>query len=106
MSISAHNRATASPALMLAWQCLYQGTRKRSRNTAGIDGVRIDDFAADGVANINKLARQLRSRTFAFGDLRPHFVPKPNGNLRLICVPTVTDRIVQRALLGHLCDSW
>jgi RNA-directed DNA polymerase len=38
--------------------------------------------------------------------LRPAFVEKPNSNKeRVICIPTVRDRIVQRAIVNYLASS-
>lgn len=105
MSTNAYHQVALRRSLLRAWQELYAATRKRSRNTPGVDGVTINSYAADGMANVQRLARELRAGRFAFDDLRPYFVPKPNGKTRLICVPMVKDRIVQRALLAHLYRS-
>ena len=48
------------------------------------------------------LATGLRSGTFRFSALDPFFIPKPDGKFRVICVPTVTDRVVQRAILDAI----
>jgi len=81
---------------------MFNRSRPSSRNTVGIDGISINDFAKDSVANLNKLSREIRDGTFHFSGLRPHLIKKPNGKDRLICIPTVKDRIVQRSLLEYL----
>jgi hypothetical protein len=48
----------------------------------------------------------LHRKAFQFSDLRPHLIPKSSGKDRLICVPTVQDRIVQRGLLNFLSDRY
>ncbi|WP_398494432.1 reverse transcriptase domain-containing protein [Variovorax sp.] len=49
-----------------------------------------------------RLSSQLRTGQFRFGSLQPFLIPKDNGKNRLICVPNVADRVVQRAILDYL----
>ena len=37
---------------------------------------------------------------YKFSNLRPVLLKKRNGKDRLICIPTVRDRVVQRAILN------
>ncbi|SOD41170.1 Reverse transcriptase (RNA-dependent DNA polymerase) [Nitrosovibrio sp. Nv4] len=89
-----------------SWQVLKKKSRPSSRNTVGIDGVSINDFARDEKGNLNKLCLSFRKGKFGYEKLRPHLIPKANGKDRLICVPTVIDRIVQRALLEELSTKY
>jgi len=105
MSKNSFELATTRDSLHSAWATLLRKSRPSSRNTVGIDGISINDFARDSVANINKLSREIRDGSFCFSGLRPHLIKKPNGKDRLICIPTVRDRIVQRALLEFLSNK-
>jgi RNA-directed DNA polymerase len=89
-----------------AWRSLYSRSRPYARNTCGLDGVSINDFALDPKAHLRRLAVELSQGLFAFSPLRAHLIPKPNGKERLICVPTVRDRVVQRALLEFLTTKY
>ena len=67
------------------------------------------DFGRELETNLKQVSTHLRRGTFEFSPLQPHFIPKANGKNRLICVPTVRDRVVQRAILNFLTPksgSW
>ncbi|PFH20450.1 reverse transcriptase (RNA-dependent DNA polymerase) [Burkholderia sp. JKS000303] len=99
---NAYSAALSLNALRNTWLNLYSKSSPRSRNSTGIDNVSINDFTADHKNHLIRLARRLRHREFQFSALRPHLIKKSNGKDRLICVPTVQDRIIQRALLDFL----
>lgn len=103
---SAYAVALSPTALDDAWRRIFKNASPRSRKTIGIDDISINDFRADEKSHLNRLSRALRYRTFQFSSLRPHLIPKGNGKDRLICVPTVRDRIVQRALLEFLSTRY
>lgn len=103
MATSSFQKALSTEALLKAWKHLYSKTAKRSKDTVGIDGISINDYEIHHKANIARLARELQNNEFRFKSLNPHFIIKPNSDkFRLICVPTVEDRIVQRALVNFL----
>jgi hypothetical protein len=45
------------------------------------------------------------SRDYHFSALKAALIPKENGKLRVICVPTVADRLVQRTIVNWLVDT-
>jgi retron-type reverse transcriptase len=72
----------------------------------GIDGVTAQNFAANLDANLESLAARIRSSNYGPSSLKPVFLPKPNSpKERMICIPTVVDRLVQRAIVEHLVSS-
>lgn len=75
---------------------------RSARGAAGIDGQTINDFAKGLVTNLNQLARELREKTYTPQPVRRVEIPKPDGGVRKLGVPTVRDRIVQQALLDIL----
>lgn len=89
-----------------AWRTLYSRSRPYSRNTRGVDGISINDFSLDPKPHLRRLAAEIAQDIFTFSPLRAHLIPKPNGKDRLICVPTVRDRVVQRALLDFLTTKY
>jgi group II intron reverse transcriptase/maturase len=93
-------------ALDRAWRDLLHRSRPYSRNTRGVDGVSINDFWLDPKPHLRRMAAELAQGIYTFSPLRAHLIPKPNGKERLICVPTVQDRIVQRALLDFLTSKY
>lgn len=106
MSKTALDHIASFDNLQKAWKGLYNGSRAKSRSTAGVDGISLNDFAVNPVANIQQISRRLKSGSYTFSKLRPHFIIKPNGKERVICVPTTEDRVVQAALLHYLSSRY
>jgi len=106
MSQNAFSSALSLGSLRQAFGTIFHAASPRSRNTVGVDDTSINDFRADEKAQLNRLARDIRQRRFHFDSLRPHLIPKPNDKYRLVCVPTVRDRVVQRALLDYLAERY
>ncbi|MBB5468587.1 retron-type reverse transcriptase [Paraburkholderia sp. CI2] len=106
MGKNAYSSALSPEALRDAWANLFKKASPRSRNSTGVDDISINDYRADEKARLNRLFRDLHRKSFQFSDLRPHLIPKSADKYRLICVPTVQDRIVQRALLDFLSSRY
>jgi len=106
MSSNARIQTLSLTSLSDAWSDIVSNTRPQSRNTAGVDGVTINDFAENPKFYLLGLARALAGGYFQFSELRPVLIKKPSGKDRLICVPTVKDRIVQKALLNFLSEKY
>ncbi|QCP48433.1 RNA-directed DNA polymerase [Trinickia violacea] len=106
MPSNAFSTVFSQGALRDAWRYLLSATSRQSRNTVGVDDVSINDFLSDEKGQLNRLVRDVRQQSFRFSLLRPHLIPKSNGKDRLICVPTVRDRIVQRALLDFIATRY
>ena len=106
MTTNAYHQALSRAALEDAWLRLYRKTKPSSRNTTGVDDVSINDFERDAKLHLSRLNKDVRQGTFQLSALKPFLIPKQNGKDRLICVPTVRDRIVQRALLDFLAKKY
>lgn len=73
---------------------------KRNKGVAGIDNQSIDAFEENLVENINQLHEELRSRSYRPSPVKRVEIPKPDGSMRPLGIPTVRDRIVQQAILN------
>lgn len=85
------------PALLIVgWQLVRHNKGTRS---AGVDGMTVKDIQKRGVeAFLDNLREELRRREFRPQPVRERMIPKANGKLRRLGIPTVRDRVVQAAL--------
>jgi group II intron reverse transcriptase/maturase len=83
---------TSRAWLIEAWVAIR--TNRGSR-TAGIDHETGDDIDAE---RIRRLSERLRTGAYRPKPVRRVYIPKGNGKLRPLGIPTVEDRLVQQAL--------
>ena len=84
--------------LDLAWmQEAYRLTRKDG--AAGIDGVTATDYAKDLEANLLDLLSRIKSGRYIAPPVRRHHIPKADGTLRPLGIPTFEDKVAQRAIV-------
>jgi len=73
--------------------------------TAGSDEKTIDGFSLDA---IQEIIQDMRTEHFQFKPVRTVYLPKPNGKMRKIGIPSARDKVVQeviRMILEAIYDS-
>ena len=82
------------------------GDARGRRRAAGLDNVHAEDFARNLHDRFVEIRRELIDGQYKFSDLRAIAFRKPNSEkYRIICVPTVRDRLVQRVLVKHFLSK-
>jgi len=103
---SALGWVSRTESLQSAWGSFFSNASPRSRKSAGVDQESLFDFDRNPSAGCRALLQNMRSPAgYAFSALRAIPIPKDNGKYRIICVPTVRDRIVQRAVNFYLAKD-
>lgn len=75
---------------------------RRNDGAPGVDGVSIKQIAAKPESEavfLEEVQRSLQERTYRAQAVRRVYIPKSNGKLRPLGIPTVRDRVVQAAVL-------
>ncbi|HEX4395599.1 MAG TPA: group II intron reverse transcriptase/maturase [Mycobacterium sp.] len=75
---------------------------RANKGVAGVDGLDIDQTVAHLRTAWPALREQLLSGTYRPSPVRRVTIPKPDGGERELGIPTVTDRLIQQALLQVL----
>ncbi|MGH8211234.1 MAG: group II intron reverse transcriptase/maturase [Steroidobacteraceae bacterium] len=71
---------------------------RANQGAAGVDGQRFEDIESYGVERwLGELADTLRKKTYQPQALKRVYVPKPNGKLRPLSIPTIRDRTAMTA---------
>jgi RNA-directed DNA polymerase len=82
--------------LVVAWSRV---SRNRGSRTAGVDAATRRHVEARGVEQfLTELHGELRAGTFRALPVRERFLPKRDGRMRRLGIPTLKDRVVQMAL--------
>lgn len=102
MTASALKHLTTLANLRATWADFWRASSRQ--RSSGVDGITPANFHRHLERNLARLHHELRDG-YTFSPLRGHPVPKNDGRTyRIICVPTVTDRIVQRLIARHLSE--
>ncbi|MGE4004250.1 MAG: group II intron reverse transcriptase/maturase [Planctomycetaceae bacterium] len=91
-----YDRICRSDVLTVAWWLVW-----KNDGAPGVDGMSCQDIIdGPGAAQfLNDLQEELRTKRYRPQPVKRVYIPKPDGRLRPLGIPTVKDRIVQTAVL-------
>ncbi|CAG9623778.1 group II intron reverse transcriptase/maturase [Sutcliffiella rhizosphaerae] len=75
---------------------------ERNKGSHGMDEMSVKSLRRHLVDNWDSLCQSLRNGTYKPSPVRRVEIPKPNGGVRLLGIPTVTDRFIQQAIAQTL----
>lgn len=70
----------------------------RNKGAAGVDDITIRSYEREVEANLRRLSELLKTGAYQPKAIRRTYIPKSDGKLRPLGIPTVSDRIVQGAI--------
>jgi RNA-directed DNA polymerase len=79
---------------------------KANKGSPGVDGMTVHDLAGYLKEHGPTLREQLLSGTYKPQPVRRVEIPKPDGGVRKLGIPTVWDRLIQQAVMQVLQRRW
>lgn len=86
---------------LLSTENIMKAVKKveKNRGSAGIDGMTVKELRPYVMENINEIRRRILARKYNPKAVRRVEIPKDNGKVRLLGIPTVLDRMIQQAIV-------
>jgi retron-type reverse transcriptase len=76
----------------------------RNKGSAGVDGVTVEELKAYLKTNGKKLVEDIKKRRYRPHPVKRVEIPKGDGKIRQLGIPTVVDRVIQSSLVSLVTD--
>lgn len=74
----------------------------KNKGASGVDGVTVDELFAYIKEHKEEILWQIRNRKYKPQPVRRVYIPKENGKMRKLGIPSVIDRVIQQAIVQVL----
>ena len=74
----------------------------RNKGTSGVDGVTVEELKDYLKENGERIIADIKARKYVPSPVRRVEIPKDNGKVRKLGIPTVIDRVIQQAIAQEL----
>ena len=74
----------------------------KNKGASGVDGVTVDELFSYIKEHKEEILNQIRNRKYKPQPVRRVYIPKENGKLRKLGIPSVIDRVLQQAIVQVL----
>ena len=78
----------------------------RNKGSHGVDGMPVQNLRAHVIEHWDTMKVELLSGTYQPQPVRRVEIPKPDGGVRLLGIPTVMDRLIQQAIAQVLSSIY
>ena len=79
---------------------------KSNHGAAGIDGMSVEEALPWIKEHREKLLQSIRDGSYEPSTVRRKEIPKPDGGVRKLGIPTVVDRVIQQGIAQKLQNIW
>ena len=69
-----------------------------NKGASGIDGITVEELGNYLKSNKDDIVNSIRNRTYFPKPVRRVYIPKSNGKMRPLGIPTALDRTIQQAI--------
>ena len=85
---------------------LAEHNRQSNSKAVGVDGISKADYQENLKENLNNLLSRMRKFSYRPKPVRRTYIPKPNGDLRPLGIPSYEDKLVQGVMANILSDVY
>lgn len=85
---------------------LAEHNRQSNSKAVGVDGISKADYQENLEENLNNLLSRMRKFSYRPKPVRRTYIPKPNGDLRPLGIPSYEDKLVQGVMANILSDVY
>ena len=71
---------------------------EQNKGSHGVDGMPVKTYDSTSIENWLPIQEAILKGTYEPQPVRRVEIPKPDGGVRLLGIPTVTDRLIQQAI--------